>query len=66
MTNNKIKRNDPCPCGSGKKYKKCCIDKSEKASIKELYNDYMEWNSEFEKEFEERTDSEIAYDIVIL
>lgn len=21
---NKIRRNDPCPCGSGKKYKKCC------------------------------------------
>ncbi len=21
---NKIGRNDPCPCGSGKKYKKCC------------------------------------------
>jgi hypothetical protein len=21
----KIKRNDPCPCGSGKKFKKCCI-----------------------------------------
>jgi len=21
------KRNAPCPCGSGKKYKKCCIDK---------------------------------------
>ena len=21
----KIKRNDPCPCGSGKKYKKCCL-----------------------------------------
>jgi len=20
----KIKRNDPCPCGSGKKFKKCC------------------------------------------
>jgi SWIM/SEC-C metal-binding protein len=20
----KPKRNDPCPCGSGKKYKKCC------------------------------------------
>ena len=19
-------RNDPCPCGSGKKYKRCCID----------------------------------------
>jgi hypothetical protein len=22
---NKIGRNDPCPCGSGKKYKKCCF-----------------------------------------
>jgi uncharacterized protein YecA (UPF0149 family) len=20
----KIGRNDPCPCGSGRKYKKCC------------------------------------------
>lgn len=23
----KIGRNDPCPCGSGKKFKKCCINK---------------------------------------
>jgi len=23
-TANKTGRNDPCPCGSGKKYKKCC------------------------------------------
>ena len=23
----KIGRNDPCPCGSGKKYKKCCLPK---------------------------------------
>jgi hypothetical protein len=22
-------RNDPCPCGSGKKYKKCCLPKGE-------------------------------------
>lgn len=22
---NKVGRNDPCPCGSGKKYKKCCM-----------------------------------------
>lgn len=30
----KIGRNDPCPCGSGKKYKKCCLlkkDTEEKA-----------------------------------
>jgi uncharacterized protein YecA (UPF0149 family) len=24
MLESKIGRNDPCPCGSGKKYKKCC------------------------------------------
>ena len=26
----KVGRNDPCPCGSGKKYKKCCLDKDER------------------------------------
>jgi hypothetical protein len=25
----KIGRNEPCPCGSGKKYKKCCLGKTE-------------------------------------
>jgi hypothetical protein len=25
----KIGRNDPCPCGSGRKYKKCCLQKNE-------------------------------------
>jgi uncharacterized protein len=28
----KIGRNDPCPCGSGKKYKKCCADAPPPAS----------------------------------
>ena len=27
ITNRKIGRNDPCPCGSNKKFKKCCIAK---------------------------------------
>jgi preprotein translocase subunit SecA len=26
--NAKIGRNDPCPCGSGKKYKACCMRKT--------------------------------------
>lgn len=26
-TNKKVGRNEPCPCGSGKKYKKCCLNK---------------------------------------
>lgn len=26
--NRYVRRNDPCPCGSGKKHKKCCLGKS--------------------------------------
>lgn len=29
----KIGRNDPCPCGSGKKYKKCCMNGSNVVDI---------------------------------
>lgn len=28
QTFEEAKRNDPCPCGSGKKYKKCCLNKN--------------------------------------
>ena len=28
----KVGRNDPCPCGSGKKYKKCCMAKENAAA----------------------------------
>ncbi len=27
-------RNDPCHCGSGKKYKRCCLEKDEKKAVK--------------------------------
>lgn len=27
VNENKTGRNEPCPCGSGKKYKKCCLNK---------------------------------------
>ncbi len=36
----KLGRNDPCPCGSGLKYKKCCLLKEggkKKRDLKELY-----------------------------
>lgn len=29
MTKATVGRNDPCPCGSGKKYKHCCLEKDE-------------------------------------
>jgi hypothetical protein len=28
----KVGRNDPCPCGSGKKYKKCCLGKEQQGA----------------------------------
>lgn len=31
MATVKIGRNDPCPCGSGKKYKRCCLAKDQEA-----------------------------------
>ena len=35
----KVGRNDPCPCGSGLKYKKCCLDKGRSGflRLKEKY-----------------------------
>jgi hypothetical protein len=34
---NKASRNEPCPCGSGKKYKKCCIDKILSFPVKDSF-----------------------------
>lgn len=31
INSQKVNRNDPCPCGSGKKYKKCCLLKNTNA-----------------------------------
>ena len=32
MDRNRLSRNDPCPCGSGKKYKNCCRRKDVEAN----------------------------------
>ena len=36
----KTNRNDPCPCGSGKKYKNCCEQKRFQAGDE---NRYIRW-----------------------
>ena len=33
----KIGRNEPCPCGSGKKYKKCCLLTNKKKTLSSLF-----------------------------
>jgi len=37
----KVNRNDPCPCGSGFKYKKCCLGKNA-SDLKNLKAEYAE------------------------
>jgi len=52
-------RNDPCPCGSGKKYKKCClsstyVQKGKEDSIREkLVQELLEF---FKKNYEDSLD----------
>jgi uncharacterized protein YchJ len=35
----KVGRNDPCPCGSGKKFKKCCETKQAEEKLTDLYGE---------------------------
>jgi hypothetical protein len=44
----KIGRNDPCPCGSGKKYKHCCL-KRETAGKSEAMSRDRAWDSMMDK-----------------
>ncbi|MFA7166971.1 MAG: type I methionyl aminopeptidase [Desulfoplanes sp.] len=43
MTRNlkKIGRNDPCPCGSGLKYKNCCMNKVTQSQTESLADKYL-------------------------
>ena len=36
----KTSRNQPCPCGSGKKYKKCCLSQDQKATVEQNQQDH--------------------------
>src|SRR5712692_6539705 len=38
MSRGGIGRNDPCPCGSGKKYKQCCIHRQALGYALESYS----------------------------
>ena len=40
---NKIKvgNNDPCPCGSGKDYKKCCMQKQQSTELPKVVNQHI-------------------------
>ncbi|MFS0576968.1 SEC-C metal-binding domain-containing protein [Sporosarcina sp. 179-K 3D1 HS] len=51
-----VGRNDPCPCGSGKKYKKCCVSK-QAVSIETVQSEELERVLQaFYEEYPERKD----------
>ncbi|MFJ7936177.1 YecA family protein [Sporosarcina sp. NPDC096371] len=51
-----VGRNEPCPCGSGKKYKKCCVSKAT-VSIEEVQVEELERVLQaFYEEYPERRD----------
>ncbi len=58
----KVGRNDPCPCGSGKKYKKCCLaDQIIQDNIEREEYD-AEWEEWFKKDCEEGEIRKKEYD----
>ena len=56
MTDNKTGRNDPCYCGSGRKYKKCCLEKDERNKSQNFVDEHYERVKAEEK----LTDSQVA------
>ncbi|OAS19701.1 YecA family protein [Paenibacillus oryzisoli] len=60
----KVGRNDPCPCGSGAKYKKCCLHKDEANNVIRLgtqslfaeENEVEEYEEVIPQSYEERVE----------
>lgn len=57
-----IGRNDPCHCGSGKKYKKCCLDKDTQRSMTIVAEPSEESIYNWEPEEENSLDDEILFE----
>ena len=65
---NKPGRNDPCPCGSGKKYKRCClpIDQAagrERARQQALFDDEVSDDPAFDGDDDGETSTRIVGDL---
>jgi peptide deformylase len=50
---NKVGRNDPCPCNSGTKYKKFCLLKEYERGIQEIYEKEVKEEQEWQKWFKD-------------
>lgn len=52
----KTGRNDPCPCGSGKKYKHCCLEKDRAAELAPAIAQRVELQAQEAKRVAQRKD----------
>ncbi len=64
----KVRRNDPCPCGSGKKYKHCCLRRDSAAKSEVITRDrawqtMMDKLLDFSREDRFRSDLISAFDL---
>ncbi|PDM38989.1 MULTISPECIES: SEC-C domain-containing protein [unclassified Geobacillus] len=58
-----IGRNDPCPCGSGKKYKKCCMNKQQEREIKRVrQRRFFDQKYELSQMVQRFLDESLSYD----
>ena len=59
----KIGRNDPCPCGSGKKYKFCCMNKpKEEIDLIEDPEERQQWLKNYPYTGKERMEGRVYLD----
>jgi hypothetical protein len=67
---NRPGRNDPCPCGSGKKYKRCCLQADEAAARERaqqaLFDDDVFGDSEFGANDEDEGFIDVDEDVPII
>ena len=52
----KTGRNDPCPCGSGKKYKHCCLEKDRAADLADAVGQRVELQAQKANQAAQRLD----------
>jgi hypothetical protein len=57
-------RNDPCPCGSGKKYKKCCLPRHEEARRQMPPDRLQEMEEQAQKKDKLETDVMKGFDLL--
>jgi hypothetical protein len=57
-----VGRNDPCPCGSGKKFKRCCLDKVRLSEAAPAPPEIDEWPPEDVFDLDELDEAILDYD----